>query len=571
MAANNKDTIYIDIDDEITGIIDKLKASDGKIVAFVLPKRATVFQSIVNMKLLKRAADESKKHLVLITSEAGLLPLAGAAGVHVAKTLTSKPEIPLAPSIPDDAADTVDEDAELEPEEITADSAGDRPVGELAGLAAADDVETVELDNAGVAEDTAAPVAAKAVTPTKKPKKDSKLSVPNFERFRLLLVLGGAAVVLLIVGLILALTVLPKATIAIKTDATSVPVDLGLNLSTTASELKVSNGTVPAKLAQQQKTYSQQVSTTGQKNNGNKAQGNVTLSAVECGVASQAADIPAGTGVSANGSTFITQESTSFSPKKIKDGCITFAADSSTSITAQNGGASFNVNNASFSVAGRKDVSGTGSTSGGSDDIVQVVSQSDITNAKSKISANDDSVKQALQSQLKGDGYYAITATFSPGTPTFSNSANPGEQGTSVTVTETVTYTMFGARQDDLKTLLNSAIKDKVDTSKQGVLDDGLGSATYNVSNSSATAAQLTLATNATVGPDLNTDDIKTAAAGKKSGDIKAQLKSNPDVTDVDVKLSPFWVSSVPKKTSKITVTIAKPTASTSKSNASNP
>ncbi len=30
MAATDKDTIYIDIDDEITGIIDKLRNSEGK-------------------------------------------------------------------------------------------------------------------------------------------------------------------------------------------------------------------------------------------------------------------------------------------------------------------------------------------------------------------------------------------------------------------------------------------------------------------------------------------------------------------------------------------------------------
>jgi hypothetical protein len=112
MAASDKDTIYIDIDDEITGIIDKLRGSKGKVVALVLPKRATVFQSIVNMKLLKRAADASKKNAVLITSEAGLLPLAGVAGVHVAKTLNSKPEIPLAPEAFNDAEEAIGEDGQ---------------------------------------------------------------------------------------------------------------------------------------------------------------------------------------------------------------------------------------------------------------------------------------------------------------------------------------------------------------------------------------------------------------------------------------------------------------------------
>ena len=58
----NKDVIYIDVDDEITSIISKLQESSGKIVALVLPKRAVVLQSIVNLKLLKHIADNNKKN-----------------------------------------------------------------------------------------------------------------------------------------------------------------------------------------------------------------------------------------------------------------------------------------------------------------------------------------------------------------------------------------------------------------------------------------------------------------------------------------------------------------------------
>src|SRR5437868_6315178 len=149
MAVPAKDTIYVDIDDEITGIIDKMRVSEGKVVALVLPKRATALQSIVNMRLLKRAADEDKKHVVLITSEAGLLPLAGAAGMYVAKSLASKPEVPSAP-VADDDEETVDEVADGSTDgdaEITAATAGNLPVGALAGLPPKDEVETVELDD----------------------------------------------------------------------------------------------------------------------------------------------------------------------------------------------------------------------------------------------------------------------------------------------------------------------------------------------------------------------------------------------------------------------------------------
>src|SRR5258708_5506489 len=249
MAASDKDTIYIDIDDEITGIIDKVKGSSGKVVALVLPKRAAVFQSIVNMKLLKRAADASKKHLVLITSEAGLLPLAGAAGVHVAKTLTSKPEIPVGPDMEPDSEEAVEEEAD--DAEATPDTS--QTLGQLAGpAAAADGVETLVLDDEDLppeADDETPAPKSKDFTPPGK--KDKKMKIPDFDRFRLLLIGGVALLILLIFGFVFANNILPKATISIKTDATSVSTNQNLNLSTTAKALSTQDNTIPAKLPQE--------------------------------------------------------------------------------------------------------------------------------------------------------------------------------------------------------------------------------------------------------------------------------------------------------------------------------
>jgi hypothetical protein len=581
MAASNKDTIYIDIDDEITGIIDKLRASNGKIVALVLPKRASVFQSIVNMKLLKRAADESKKNLVLITSEAGLLPLAGASGIHVAKTLTSKPEIPTGPASDEDLDEVVDEDEPVD-QEVTSDTDGDTPVGELAGAGAAgvaaasansgDGVETVELDNDEVPESAAGAAGAAAAKAASKPKKDKKLAVPNFDRFRTWLIIAGAALVLFIIFLIFAMTALPKAKILIKTNATNVPVSIDMKLSTTATTLHASDNTVPAKVVSQQKTYTQQVATTGQKNLGNKAQGTVQMSAGSCS-GTVPADVPAGVGLSHDGLTYILNDGVSFIPT-VSHGKCTFqgingSGKSDIAIIAQSGGSNYNTSG-SFSVSGRGDVSASGSTSGGTDNNVQVVSQADINNAKAKINTNDDTVKKALSDQLKKEDLYAVTATFSAGSPTTSTSADVGDTTSSVTVTENVTYTMFGVHETDLKDLIDESIKDQIDTKKQSILSYGLDSAVFNVNSQTAADAQVSMSTNVVAGPELNTEDIRALAAGKKPGDVKRELAGNPDVEDVQVKLSPFWVSKVPKKTSKITVIIAKPT-NTTKANASNP
>ena len=51
-----KETLCIDAADEITTVIEKIQGSDAKVLALVLPKRASAFQSIVNLRLVKRAS-----------------------------------------------------------------------------------------------------------------------------------------------------------------------------------------------------------------------------------------------------------------------------------------------------------------------------------------------------------------------------------------------------------------------------------------------------------------------------------------------------------------------------------
>ena len=577
MADKSKDVIYIDIDDEITSVIDKVRASDGKILALVLPKRASVFQSVVNMKLLKRAADESKKRLVLITSETGLLPLAGAVGVHVAKSLQSKPEIPAAPDATD-AELSIDEDEPLEgPEEVTAETAGDKSIGELAGPAAAvplatdDAMETVELDNDE--EDGASKPVSAAPLPLAA-KKNKKLAVPNFDRFRLWLALGVLGVIGLIVLLFIALTVLPKATITIKTNASNVNTNVNFTLDTTASSLDPNNNVVPAKQVTEQKNFTQTASATGQANKGDRATGTVTLSLKDCSQAETT--IPAGSGVSSNGLTFITQETVTLESVVVGTTCRNDLAPSQSSadvdVKAINPGTQYNISATTFSVNSHNNVTGKSSQamSGGTDNVVKIISQADIDGAKSKITSQDSGVKSDLQNQLSQAGYYAVMATFNAGTPNVTTSANAGDTADNVTVTEVISYTLLGAHKNDLTTLIDDQIKGQIDTSKQSILDDGLAKAEIKVNNSTDKTAQLNLQATGVVGPDIKTDTVKQLAAGKKSGEVKSTLTSQPGITDVTVKLSPFWVSSVPKKTSKITVTIAKPTA-TINANASNP
>jgi hypothetical protein len=546
---SNKDVIYIDVEDEITGIIDKLQASSHHIVALVLPKRATVFQSVVNMKLLKSAAEKAKKNVVLITSEASLMPLAGSVGVHVAKSLQSKPEVPDAPEKLDDKADAIDEVGDEDPPLDKAKS-----VGELSG----DEDEAIELDDEESEKDT--PLVGKM------PKgKNKKLKIPNFNRFRLILLLGGAGLVALIVFGFLAFSVLPKAHVRITTDSSALNVSQDVTFKTGDNvTLDLAQGIVPATNQEAKKTLSQTVPATGQQNNGEKATGSVDMTAQDCSAPYSVAAVAAGTGLTANGKTYITGEKANFSPTtfNFSTSCWSYKADG-VDITAQTGGAAFNTGSTAFTVAGRSDVAATGSASGGTDSIIKVISQADIDGAKQKISEQDAAaVKLELMQGLQSKSLYPIESTFNTAAPTSKQSANVGDQAETVTVTQDVVYTMLGVNRDDMEKLIAESVKDEIDPTKQGILDYGLADAVFTAFAPKPEGTTAGMQVTVIAGPELDAEDIKKQVAGKKASDAEELIKENPGVTEVQVKYSPFWVSSIPKKTSKITVVIEKPEVS---------
>ena len=91
----NKDVIYVEPEDDITDIILKIEKSKEKIVALVPPKKAGVFRSVVNIKLIAKSGTTSGKKIVLVTTDPSILRLAGAAKIPVTKNLQTAPTIPI--------------------------------------------------------------------------------------------------------------------------------------------------------------------------------------------------------------------------------------------------------------------------------------------------------------------------------------------------------------------------------------------------------------------------------------------------------------------------------------------
>lgn len=62
-------TFYIDIDEEITSIVERLKKARANEIIIVAPKRALLIQSIVNLRILKKEADENDIQLMMVTQD----------------------------------------------------------------------------------------------------------------------------------------------------------------------------------------------------------------------------------------------------------------------------------------------------------------------------------------------------------------------------------------------------------------------------------------------------------------------------------------------------------------------
>jgi hypothetical protein len=88
-----KRTIYLDIDEELTSIVKRLKKSAAEEITLVVPRKAVLLQSIVNLKILKKEANRLGKKIVINTTDKIGKNLSTKAGFVVHRKFESESEI----------------------------------------------------------------------------------------------------------------------------------------------------------------------------------------------------------------------------------------------------------------------------------------------------------------------------------------------------------------------------------------------------------------------------------------------------------------------------------------------
>jgi hypothetical protein len=546
----NKDVIYIDVDDDVTAVIGKIKQAKEKIVAIVPPKRAGALQSAVNLRLLDRMAKADKKQLVLITNNQALVGLAANASIPVAKNLQSKPELAEVPALVVDAGDDIIDGSEL-------------PVGDHAKTVKVKDgtrvpenarseaIDAIDIDGEEVAAGAAATAAvARSAKPgaVKKPKNRPK--IPNFDTFRkrLFLIIGGS--VALVALLIWMFVFAPAATVIITASTSPSPVSTSVRLGGTAAT-NFQEGIVSSVSQSEERDATIEFPATGQRDVGERATGTASIRRLT----QESYGVPAGTRLtSSNGTVFVTDTAVTI---PASTPCFpSYCAQSVTvDVTAAESGTASN--GISGNLTGPDNINGSmqGSTSGGTSRVARVVSAEDVERARGQVlGESTDEQKRALIAKFTNDekvidSSFAVQRGEETVTPAVGQEIASGN----ARLTIKTTYTIQAITKAGLESYLKDYLDDQLEDN-QRVYSDGADEATLTNFRTQGDSTLVTINTTGSVGPEINEEQIKEQVRGKIYGEVQQELQAEDGIQEVDVQFSYFWVRTVPNDINRITI-----------------
>jgi len=545
----NKDVIYIDVDDDVTAIIGKIKQAKEKIVALVPPKRAGSLQSAVNLRLIDRMARNEKKTLVLITNNQALVALAASAKIPVAKNLQTKPEVAEVAALVVDDGDDIIDGSQL-PVGDHAKSVKVKDGTAIASTMRSDEIDATDLDIDG--ETVSGPVAASTVAKSamaKTARGAKKPKIPNFDTFRKKLILGISGGVALIALLIWMFVFAPAATVIITASTTPAPISSSVTLGGPAAT-DFTKGIVSSTSQQVQKDEVVEFEATGQKDVGATATGTVRFSTSSL---AGLGTIPAGTRLtSSTGLVFITNEAVTLS---YQGGT---SSSGNTTVTAAASGDKYN--GATGALTGSpSNVSANfvGASSGGTTKITKVVSADDIERAQGQLvgTATDaqkaELKKKFVNGEIVIDSSFVVARGAAVSAPASGAEAADGK----AKLTVPTTYSIQAVSKTDLDTYLRKSLESNLDNKNaQKVYNTGVDGATISNFRKDGETMLASVNASGSVGPIIDESAIKDQVKGKRYGEVQQSLELIDGIKSVDVQFSFFWVRTVPNNTDKITI-----------------
>ena len=550
-AVLNKEVVYLEPDEEITSIIDKLKSlQDAKRVFLVTPKSANINQSVVNLKILKKEADKLEKEISLVTSDV------------VGRNLATQVGIPVYDSIDADRplVEPVKEEPNLN-DVIEIDMTERTPIKPPPGV-------KVNYYNPDTTKESSqksfkqhiikSPVTHSMASPISTEKYDE----PQFSRPKtskkwvlkliifLLVVLAGCAIFYF---------TYPKATVDMVVKSEPVQEKIKITIDTSAQNISDDGKTIPGTNLSVDKDLTKEITATGKKDIGEKATGKVTLSN------GSGSAVSLSTGTQLETSTGLVFKTTSDVSVPAATASVDAAGNVAknpgkvdVSVEAAEAGDKYNITSTSLSVANHSTITAGNSSSfsGGTTRQVTIVSADDIANAQETLT-ND--LKSTIQTELgnnaSGKKLNIIADSIQYTTNSFTTDQKASDEVAKFNATLKARGDVIAFAESDYRSAVIKALGSKIPTDKELVLstNDEIDQGSFTVD-----IAKGTMNIDGTIKTKLaskvDDEQIKNSIKGQSLTNAENTLRQNTNLVSSNIKLNVNWLKKLSNNTSKIII-----------------
>lgn len=556
--------LYLEADEEITSVIDKLKGLEAKSIGLVIPRGALVLQSVVNLKLLKNQADEQDKKIALVTQDAVGRNLANQIGLTIfADVDSTEPLEPVANATP---RPNPNEELEVDMSDKSADEEipsnikvkryddGDQSVAPRAQIGTADEAHTPHKSEPPMAapasepdrkdefvsrhigedkretkyeQESDMPIKGRDAIPTKKKKKSAKGKV--FLSIGIILFIG-------ILGL--ANFALAKLNVKLTVPAEVYEKTSQITIEKDRPAVDEQNFIVPGKQIEKESIVKKTANSTGKKNTGDKAKGTLTYQN-DAGVDE---GIPAGTTVRTSGGFEFTTDSAISVPKaSLNANGDKVLGKSTGSVTGKEAGAEGNFpSNTSYTISGKSKVTISGSTSGGVTKTVKVVTASDISSAKRDI---ETQAKQQMFELLKQTpDSVVLEDAIRVETSEIKTTKNALDEADTFDVTAKAKGIVIVFKESDFRSIIIK--KSESELQGKSLLVDARDTIVPTLVSEQSNVGKLTVAglLSSHIGPKIEIEDLKNNLKFMTKSQISSELSKVQNIKQSSFELTPVYV-----------------------------
>lgn len=566
-----KENIYVDLDEDIQSVLQKIQMAAANNLDLVIPTGARVLQNIVDAHLLKEAGDENGKNLVVVTSdlmgkifaERAGLTVAGQSGFGARIAATSaistgrisdiipRKKIIVAP------AQAVSKKTALGPKPITKTSAKSA-AKKLSSAVSESFKKKGEIGASFLKSYREERAQTNVFNDLKKINRRSKRKLPfNLNTFTVVWVVVAVA---LLVGVFVIAKTVPRADITVYPVREPKNQNIDIVVSSTDTQVDLTKGIIPGELLTSDKAETGDYPATGQKNVSEKAKGKIT---VYNSYSSQPQAFVASRFQSEDGKIFWSTKSITVPGAVIKNGKST-PGQITVDVIAGEAGEAYNIGPSKFSMPGLKGTPradkiyaiSDAAMAGGKTGQSKVVSSDDATKAyadlKSKIEPELESFKNNLPV-----GFQMWSEAYNEELADSSVAPDVGESADTFKATVKLIGRAVVFKSQDLETYINQEITKNIDDGKVLLMDSKeISFLKAPVVDYQKGTIQATLQVKYDIIDKIDSDAFKSEILDKKQSDIKTILTSHKNVERVEGNLWPFWVRSVPSNPDRVNIKV---------------